>query len=138
MANYSTSSHTLHFDSLYDKLIVKNSSNQQVAEFDLPVYTVLSGTCSSNNSLQVSVSGGNYVINSGNCSSGARAGFEPGQSSVAFNGTKLDGGTIIDLRDLDNPVIENWQWDLEATTVGLQRLNQTGVPYTLIICGNPS
>ncbi len=93
MATYSMSGHSLEFQNNYTEIVVKDSTATTVATFDLET---------ANNSVSVSVSGTNYVIeNASDFATPTHKWDVEGTDTANFTGAKLGGIVIIDVRDIN-------------------------------------
>lgn len=109
MASYDMSSYELRFQDDYKKVLVYDTSNNFVAEYDLQA---------SNQSVSVSIDGDDYVVAYASSFADATCTIDVGSgTTLAFDGALMGGTGIVDLRDMKegDPDTINFTFDFECT-----------------------
>ncbi len=122
MATFDMSSHHLEFQDDYKKILVFGTGTSPIAEYDLQT---------ANQSVSVAVDGDDYVLLNTTDFSEATMTLDVGAgTTLGFDGTKMGGIGIVDLRDMKagGPYTIDMTFDLECTAF---KLKYVSGPYAL-------
>lgn len=115
MAQYNLATHTLEFDTDYENILVKNGSS-----------TVATYSLTGSQAVRLTVSSGSYDLSYTSIPNSVNFAFEPLENpNWEFDGDRLGGGVVIDIRDIfryENTELEGYngtvdiEFELDGTT----------------------
>ncbi len=104
MASYAMSNHSLHFENGYESLVVRDNDNQVVATYDLTA---------ADQSISVAVTGTSYMVaTASDFDTPTHVIDVDGGEDMTFNGTRMGGIIIVDIRDINRSYFEPGTYEI--------------------------